>query len=86
MTIDFNPFIIYTFFWRGDGDIKRGRERRTGEGGGSVGRAVGVTSYLKLAPSSLTHHIMSPSLIIPQSLCDFIIAESNVWFAGDTKT
>ena len=53
--------------------ILRERERRTGEGGGSVERVVGVASYLKLAPSSHNHHIMSPSLITPQSSCDFTI-------------
>ena len=63
---------------------EREREREKNWRGGvvCVGRAVGVTSYLKLASGSLTHHIMSLSLIIPQSSCDFMIAESNVWFAG----
>ena len=60
------------------GERERERERRTGKGE----RVVGVTSYLELAPSSRNHHIMSPSLIIPQSSCDFMIAESNVWFEG----
>ena len=61
----------------GERERERERERRTGKGE----RVVGVTSYLELAPSSRNHHIMSPSLIIPQLSCDFTIDESNVWFA-----
>ena len=45
----------------------------------------GLSGYLEIAPKSRNHQIMSPSLIIPQSSCDFMIAEFNVWFAGDSS-